>query len=96
LGAVILKLLSAVVAAAGIAGVLTLLPGAKSAQLPASPPAKPAQVSLEACADLNCNGAPLEELRLQLLTAVRFTPGTSLLRVSDDKILLEKSQMQDW
>ena len=40
-----LKLLSALVAAAGIAGALTLLPGATSARLSASPPAKPEQVS---------------------------------------------------
>ena len=33
-----LKLLSALVAAAGIAGVLTFLPGATSARLAASPP----------------------------------------------------------
>ena len=95
-----LKLLSALVAAAGIAGVLTFLPGATSARLAASPPVKPEQVS-KACADrpwpyLNCVGAPLEESRLQLLILDRFTPSASLLRVSDDQILLEKSQMQDW
>ena len=58
-----LKLLSALVAAAGIAGVLTFLPGATSARLAASPPVEPEQVS-KACADrpchyLNCVGAPL-------------------------------------
>jgi hypothetical protein len=95
-----LKLLSAVVVAAGIAGVVTFLPGATSARLAASPPAKPEQVS-EACADrpwpyLNCIGSPREESRLQLLTADRFTPSASMLRVSDAQILLEKSQMQDW
>ena len=41
-----LKLLSALVAAAGIAGALTLLPGATSTRLSASPPAKSEQVSL--------------------------------------------------
>ena len=61
-----LKLLSALVAAAGIAGVLTFLPGATSTRLSASPPAKSEQVSLEACADkpwpyLNCVGSPSEE-----------------------------------
>jgi hypothetical protein len=101
LGAVMLKFLSAVVAAAGIAGVLTFLPGATSARLAASPPAKSEQVPLETCADkpwpyLNCVGAPLEESRLQLLILDRFTPSASLLRVSDAQILLEKSQMQDW
>ena len=45
-----LKLLSAVVAAAAIAGALTLLPGATSTRLSASPPAKSEQVS-EGCAD---------------------------------------------
>jgi hypothetical protein len=94
-----LKLLSALVAAAGIAGALTFLPGATSARL-ASPPVQPEQVS-KACADrpwpfLNCVGTPLEESRLQLLILDRFTPSASLLRVSDDQILLEKSQMQDW
>ena len=101
LGADMLKLLSAVVAAAGIAGVLTLLPVATSARLAASPPAKSEQAPLAACADrpwpyLNCIGSPREESRLQLLTADRFTPSASMLRVSDAQILLEKSQMQDW
>jgi hypothetical protein len=95
-----LKLLSAVVAAAGIAAMLTFLPGAKSARLTASPPTKPEQVS-EVCADrpwpyLNCIGSPREESRLRRLTADRFTPGASMLRVSDAQILLEKSQIQDW
>ena len=98
-----LKLLSAVVAAAGIAGALTLtlVPGATSTRLSASPPAKSEQVPLETCADkpwpyLECVGSPSEELSLQLLTTDRFTPSASLLRVSDAQILLEKSQMQDW
>ena len=96
-----LKLLSAIVVAAGIAGVLTLLPAAKSARLAASPPAKSEQVSPEVCPDrpwpyLNCIGAPLEEARLRPLTADRLTPSASMLRVSDAQILLEKSQMQDW
>ena len=92
------KLLSAIVAAAGIAGVVTILPGATGGPLAASPPAKPEQVA-DACADrpnLNCNGAPLEASRLQLLTAERCASSASLLRVSDEQILLEKSQMQDW
>jgi len=94
-----LKLLGAVVTAAGIAGVLTLLPGAPSARLSASPRAKPQQVS-EACVDrpwpyLNCNVSPLDELRPKL-TADRVMPGASLSRASDVQILLEKSQMQDW
>jgi hypothetical protein len=101
LGAIMLKLLSAVVAAAGIAGVLTLLPGAPSAPLSVSPPAKPQQVS-DTCVDrpwpyLNCVVSQLDESRPKLLTADRVTPGfTSLSRASDAQILLEKSQMQDW
>jgi len=95
-----LKLLGAVVTAAGIAGVLTLLPGATSAPLTASPRAKPQQVS-DACVDrpwpyLNCNVSPLDESRPKLLTADRVMPGASLSRASDVQILLEKSQMQDW
>jgi hypothetical protein len=100
LGAVMLKFLGAVVTAAGIAGVLTLLPGATSAPFSASPPAKPQQVS-EACVDrpwpyLNCIASPLDKSRPKLLTTDRVTPGASLSRVSDVQILLEKSQMQDW
>jgi len=100
LGAIMLKLLSAVVAAAGIAGVLTLLPGATNTQLAASPAAKPQQVS-DTCVDrpwpyLNCNVSPLDESRPKLLTADRVMPGASLSRASDVQILLEKSQMQDW
>jgi hypothetical protein len=94
-----LKLLGAVVAAAGIAGVVTFLSAATGGPLAASPPEKPEQV-LDACDRtwpyLNCNSAPLDESRLQLLTAERFTPSASLVRVSDDQILLEKSHMQDW
>ena len=44
-----LKLLSALVAAAGIAGALTLLPGATSTRLSASPPAKSEQVPRDLC-----------------------------------------------
>ena len=66
-----LKLLSALVAAAGIAGALTFLPGATSTRLAASPPANQSR-SRKACADrpwpyLNCVGSPSEESRLQLL-----------------------------
>jgi len=94
-----LKLLGAVVTAAGIAGVLTLLPGAPSARLSASPRAKPQQVS-DTCVDrvwpyFNCNVSSLDS-RPKLLTADRVMPGASLSRVSDVQILLEKSQMQDW
>ena len=95
-----LKLLSAVVAAAGIAGVVTFLPGATSGRPAASPPAKPEQVS-EVCADrpwpyLKCIGSLSEESSPRLLTTDRFTPSASMLRVSDAQILLEKSQIQDW
>ena len=95
-----LKLLGAVVSAAGIAGVLTLLPGATSTRLSASPPAKPQQVS-EACVDtpwpyLNCIVSPVDESRPKILTADRVAPGASLSRASEVQILLEKSQMQDW
>jgi hypothetical protein len=100
MGAVMLKLLGAVVTAAGIAGVLTLLPGATSTRLSASPPAKPQQVS-EACVDrpwpyLNCIASPVDESRPKILTADRVTPGAGLSRASAVQILLEKSQMQDW
>src|SRR5262245_47098004 len=100
MGAVMLKLLGAVVTAAGIAGVLTLLPGATSPPPSASPPAKPQQVS-DTCLDrpwpyINCNISPLDESRPKSLTADRVMPGTSLSHASDVQILLEKSQMQDW
>jgi hypothetical protein len=96
-----LKLLSAVVAAAGIAGALTLLPGATSTQLSVSPATKSEQVPLETCADrpwpyLKCIGSPSEESSLRPLTADRLTPSASMLRVSDAQILLEKSQIRDW
>jgi hypothetical protein len=96
-----LKWLSAVVAAAGIAGVLTLLPGATSARLTSSPPAKSEQVPPETCADrpwpyLKCIGSPSEESSLRRLTTDRLAPSASMLRVSDAQILLEKSQIQDW
>jgi hypothetical protein len=95
-----LKLLGALVTAAGIAGVLTWMPGATSARLSASPPAKPQQIS-DTCSDrpwpyLNCNVSPPDESRPKILTVDRITPGASLSRASDVQILLEKSQIQDW
>ena len=96
-----LKLLSALVAAAGIAGALTFLPGATSARLAASPPAKPEQVSLRPVPIglgliSNVLVRRFEESRPATIDPDRFTPSASLLRVSDAQILLEKSQMQDW
>ena len=66
-----LKLLSAVVAAAGIAGALTLLPGATSARLSASPPAKSEQVPLETCAD-----RPWPYLKCSWFAVRRIEPAT--------------------
>jgi hypothetical protein len=96
-----LKLLSAVVAAAGIAAALTLLPGTTSTQLSVSPLTKSEQAPPETCADrpwpyLKCIGSPSEESSLRRLTTDRLAPSASMLRVSDAQILLEKSQIQDW
>ena len=73
-----LKLISAVMAAAAIAGVLTLL-SATSARLDAGPLAKPAEAALKACTQqpwpyLNCIGAPLGNPRIRLVTTDRLTP----------------------
>ena len=102
-GAVVLKFLGAVMAAAAFAGALTVLSATTSAQHDASPPAMPEETSVKACADrpwpyLTCIGSSLENPHIQLLTTERLTPAAGNLRgpVSDIQILLENSQIQDW
>ena len=73
-----LKSITAVMAAAAIAGVLTLL-SAPSARLDAGPLAKPAEAALKACTQqpwpyLNCVGTPLGNPRIRLVTTDRLTP----------------------
>ena len=100
-GPLMFKFTSAVMAAATIAGVLTL--PRTSARLDASPLGKPEEASLKACTDrpwpyLNCSGSPLGNPRIRLLTADKhLTPSAGTVRVSDaQSILFETSQIQDW
>jgi hypothetical protein len=99
-----LKLISAVMAAAAIAGVLTLL-SATSARLDAGPLAKPEEAALKACTERpwpyfnNCIGTPHGNPRIRLLTTEQLTPSAGMLggSVSDARsILLKGSQIQDW
>jgi|GEM_PF-478672 hypothetical protein len=98
-----LKLISAVMAAAAIAGVLTLL-SATSARLDAGPLAKPEEAALKACTErpwpyFNCIGTPLGNPRIRLLATDQLTPSAGMLggSVSDARsILLKGSQIQDW
>jgi len=71
-----LKSITAVMAAAAIAGVLTLL-SAPSARLDAGPLAKPAEAALKACTQqpwpyLNCVSTPLGNPRIRLVTSDRL------------------------
>ena len=73
-----LKSLTAVMAAAAIAGVLTLL-FAPSAPVDAGQLAKPAEAALKACTQqawpyLNCVGTPLGNPRIRLVTTDRVAP----------------------
>ena len=73
-----LKSISAVMAAAAIAGMLTLL-SATNARLDAGPLAKPAEAALKACTQrpwpyLNCVGTPLGNPRIRLVTIDRLMP----------------------
>ena len=73
-----LKSLTAVMAAAAIAGVLTLL-FAPSAPVDAGPLAKPAEAALKACTQqawpyLNCVGSVFGNPRIRLATTDRLTP----------------------
>ena len=72
------KSISAVMAAAAIAGMLTLL-SATNARLDAGPLAKPAEAALKACTQrpwpyLNCVGTPLGNPRIRLVTIDRLMP----------------------
>ena len=72
------KTISAVMAAAAVAGMLTLL-SATNAPLDAGPLAKPAEAALKACTQrpwpyLNCVGTPLGNPRIRLVTIDRLTP----------------------
>jgi hypothetical protein len=71
-----LKSITAVIAAAAIAGVLT---SATSARLDAGPLAKPVEAALKACSQqpwpyLNCVGTPIGNPRIRLVTSDRLTP----------------------
>jgi hypothetical protein len=73
-----LKSITAVMAAAAIAGVLTLL-SATNARLDAGPLAKPTEAALKACTQqpwpyFNCIGTPLGNPRIRLVTTDRLTP----------------------
>jgi hypothetical protein len=73
-----LKSIIATVAAAAIAGVITLL-SAESARLNAGPLANPAETVLKACIQkpwpyLNCVGTPLGNPRIRLVTTDHLTP----------------------
>ena len=73
-----LKSISAVMAAASIAGMMTLL-SATNARLDAGPLAKPEEAALNACTQrpwpyLNCVGTPLGNPRIRLVTIDRLTP----------------------
>ena len=73
-----LKSITAIMAAAASAGVLTVL-SAPSARLDAGPLAKPAEAALMACTQqpwpyLNCIGTPLGNQRIRLVTTDRLTP----------------------
>jgi hypothetical protein len=98
------KFISAVMAAATIAGVLTLLQET-STELDASPLAKPQEATLKACTHrpwpyLNCIGTPLGNPRIRLVTTDRVTPSAGMLMresVSDARsIQFETSQIKDW
>jgi hypothetical protein len=74
-GTAMLKSIAAIMAAAAIAAVLTLL-SAPSARLEAGPLAKPAEAALKACIErpwpyLNCVGTPFGNSHIRLVTAVR-------------------------
>lgn len=73
-----LKSIFAVMAAAAIAGVMTLL-SATSARLDAGPLAKPAEAVLKVCIQqpwpyLNCVGTPLGNPRIRLVTTDHLAP----------------------
>jgi hypothetical protein len=71
-----LKSITAIMAAAAIAGFLT---SASSARLDAGPLAEPAEAALKACTHqpwpyLNCVGTPLGNPRIRLVALDRLTP----------------------
>jgi hypothetical protein len=99
-----LKFMSAIIAAAAIAGGLTF-PSATSTKLDASPLAKPKEVAVEAAPSgpgptsiaLVPNRSEIREVRL--LTNDNLTPIAGLLPTSvvdAQSILLNQSQIQDW
>ena len=103
MGAVMLKFMGAVLTAAAFAGLLTLLSAPTSARLEASSLAEPKEASLQPCTDrpwpyLNCIGSPLGNPHIRLLTTDHLTTSAVIVRgsVSDARILLETSQIQDW
>jgi hypothetical protein len=73
-----LKIVSAILAAAAIAAVLTVLL-APGGTVDAGPLAKPAEAALKSCTQrpwpyLNCVGTPLGNQRIRLVTTDRLTP----------------------
>lgn len=73
-----LKTLSAILAAAAIAAVLTVLL-APGGAVDAGPLAKPTEAALKSCKQrpwpyLNCVGTPLGNQRIRLVTTDRLTP----------------------
>ena len=102
--AVMLKFMSAIIAAAAIAGGLTL-PSATSTKFDASRPAKPNEtVVTPSPNDLGRDSIALvpdhSEIReFRLLTNDNLTPSASLLPTSEfdaQSIFLNQSQIQDW
>ena len=92
-----LKFTIAIIAAAAIAGVLTLLPAA-SGRIDASPLAKPdARISERRASAIETGPGPMGA-GLLLLTTDRLTPSAGMLGpVADARsILLKTSQIQDW
>ncbi len=72
-----IKLTHCVIAAAALAGLITLLTGT-SARLDAGPLAEPAQSALKACTErpwpyLNCVGTPFGDPRIRLVTTDRLS-----------------------
>jgi hypothetical protein len=76
-GFVMLKIVNAVIAAAGIAAALTFMSD-HSGRVVANPAAKPEQAKLERCAVrswpcLNCVGTPNGDRRMRLVAAERLS-----------------------
>jgi hypothetical protein len=98
-----LRFMSAVMAAAAIAGVLTSLSATTSTWLVASPLAKPEQPSLKPAPSVVGPISTLvphrsEDREFRLLTNDGLAPRAIIFRgpISEARLLLESSQIQDW